>query len=414
MQGGAAKTLLLIGAALQCLNYVVCLTSGASIAGVSRRGGSLGRSVVMQEAALLVEEGQHSVAIPHGSAMYTPRNFLLNFEAGPYTCIRTCNGGTAIAMLDFHLSRLLESYRAYASNSVPPSDAAEAAAQRTPAAVRHALLAFGATHKNGGGSSSSSSNSDGPPDCLVTVLWEPAVGGSGATGDSLQVHCHVWPLPTPVTATTSHQQPAVIMLQPFKRRYPLAKHSSWVSERQPLERCKGGDRGVDEVVMYQVVHSADDAQVEILEGLVTNIFAVGRDPNDDSGEKMAVWTAPDGILHGSMRALCIQACKRLGHRVIERAPVLRDVDTWTEMFLTGSGSILRPVGVMHIPQIACDSDASLTMLPSESATPMGQSPVDADQHIKSWEFEDTRVGAAIRAEMRRMLEDTAMPIEDLR
>ncbi|KAG5189781.1 hypothetical protein JKP88DRAFT_347692 [Tribonema minus] len=220
----------------------------------------------------------------------------------------------------------------------------------------------------------------------------------------------------PVTATSSHQQPAVIMLQPFTRRHPLAKHSSWVTERQLLERFKGGDRGVDEVVMYQVVHSADDDQhqVEILEGLVTNMFAVGRDPNDDSEDSMAIWTAPYGILHGSMRALCIQACKRLGHRVIERAPVLRDVGTWTEMFLTGSGSMLRPVGVMHVPQNACDSDASLNMLPSGSATPMGQSPVDADQFIRSWEFEDTRVGAAIRAEMRRMLEDTAMPIEDLR
>jgi Amino-transferase class IV len=70
-------------------------------------------------------------------------------------------------------------------------------------------------------------------------------------------------------------------------------------------------------------------------GLVSNVFIVKVDTQTDA---VTVCTAHSNVLHGAIRAVCIQACKQLGYTVdtTDTALLLSEADTWHEMFLTGT------------------------------------------------------------------------------
>jgi branched-subunit amino acid aminotransferase/4-amino-4-deoxychorismate lyase len=70
-------------------------------------------------------------------------------------------------------------------------------------------------------------------------------------------------------------------------------------------------------------------------GLVSNVFIVKVDAQTDA---VTVCTAHSNVLHGAMRAVCLQACKQLGYTIdtTDTALLLSGADTWHEMFLTGT------------------------------------------------------------------------------
>jgi hypothetical protein len=77
---------------------------------------------------------------------------------------------------------------------------------------------------------------------------------------------------------------------------------------------------------------------------VTNAFVAIR--GDDGG--VTVQTASEGILLGSMRQLCLDACAQLGYSVVEVAPRLHRAHTWTEAFLTGQWCVAAAAALARI------------------------------------------------------------------
>ena len=77
----------------------------------------------------------------------------------------------------------------------------------------------------------------------------------------------------------------------------------------------------------------DNSGKYLLEGLVTNLFVVHRDP-------VRVQTAAQGVLPGSMRHLVLRCCEKLGVPITLSAPAVQESSSWCDMFLT---SVTKPV-----------------------------------------------------------------------
>lgn len=166
--------------------------------------------------------------------------------------------------------------------------------------------------------------------------------------------------------------------------------SGWVAERQPLEQQRPA--GAAEVLLC-----TPDGR--LLEGLVTNLFIVAaRQPDaaehsaaagsssesvhQDSGlggaaggggkaaestapgaaataagaagsfAGLEVWTASpgEGVVWGTARARVLEACRRLGLRVCERAPHMDRRASWREAFVTNSLRLVQPLRTLACPE----------------------------------------------------------------
>jgi branched-subunit amino acid aminotransferase/4-amino-4-deoxychorismate lyase len=84
-----------------------------------------------------------------------------------------------------------------------------------------------------------------------------------------------------------------------------------------------------------------DGEGGILEGLVTNFFAVVR--GDDG--RLEVRTSGTGVLPGHMRRLALQACADVGARVALERPAIKDLiaGRFEAAFLTSTVRTLTPV-----------------------------------------------------------------------
>lgn len=99
---------------------------------------------------------------------------------------------------------------------------------------------------------------------------------------------------------------------------------------QVLARMEANLAGADEALML-------NHQGYVCEGSADNVFVV-RD-----GE---VWTPPDhvGLLRGVTRDAVLEIARELGISALERPFTLHDVYTADEVFLTGTGAEIGPVG----------------------------------------------------------------------
>jgi hypothetical protein len=68
---------------------------------------------------------------------------------------------------------------------------------------------------------------------MITVLFEPREEKSAPL--AYRIHGHVWPLP--LESATSYDD-VIVEVRGDKRIQPHIKHSSWVRDRQPLEKHK--------------------------------------------------------------------------------------------------------------------------------------------------------------------------------
>jgi len=78
----------------------------------------------------------------------------------------------------------------------------------------------------------------------------------------------------------------------------------------------------------------------MLEGLSSNVYCIRQD---------TIFTAGDGVLCGSVRALVLQVAERCGLTVTERPLGLSDLPSIQEMFITSTSRLVLPLDTLELP-----------------------------------------------------------------
>lgn len=143
--------------------------------------------------------------------------------------------------------------------------------------------------------------------------------------------------------------------------FPQVKDSAWCKERRPLEESFKVD-GVGEVILAReladkvnaAIGAAQFEEIELLEGLTSNLFVVYNDGT--------IRTAASGsVLHGYSRSLVLKAAKQIGLDYIEDQPVmLQDAidGKWAEVFITSGIRLLVFVESVVVPEYSEDESDS--------------------------------------------------------
>jgi len=217
---------------------------------------------------------------------------------------------------------------------------------------------------------------------MITLLWQPLPDRSGGIlvrGHAFSTNAISDPYqydPTPTNAAISACRRGgdqdVNYSPQLPSRFdnqPLAKLSSWCSIRRPLEsQFKTGDTG--EVILTrkgktqrspseqsdhdEMSIESDVANLELLEGLTSNLFVVYK----DGSLRTASTNKYDDplVLNGYARHLVLEAAERCGLKVEisteEKAIKVQDgIDgLWAEAFFTSSIRLIIPIGKILLPQ----------------------------------------------------------------
>ena len=120
----------------------------------------------------------------------------------------------------------------------------------------------------------------------------------------------------------------VVVVQVFgePRKRPRVKDSKWIEERKVIEGKRDEDCG--EVVLV-------DGEGRIYEGLISNVFVVNGDG--------VVYTAPEGVLEGSVREFVMEKGKDVGIQVRREYPRIQEMEEWKEVFITNAVRGIRSV-----------------------------------------------------------------------
>ena len=217
---------------------------------------------------------------------------------------------------------------------------------------------------------------------MVTILWTPSMKGCPEKGGLRKpfIRCHAAfaglalaktngedsdPPPTPITACLAIPNDATqkswLMLPGRCSEHKIehshlagasAKISSWCRARRPLEeRFKMSDSKVGEVLLVKPVKKRPNNEqhcfvdsLEILEGLISNVFVVYKDGT--------VRTAPVcSVLSGYARQLVVdEFLLKLDE---SNAPTIQDAKAglWSEVFVTSAIRLIVPVNRIIIPPV---------------------------------------------------------------
>jgi branched-subunit amino acid aminotransferase/4-amino-4-deoxychorismate lyase len=119
---------------------------------------------------------------------------------------------------------------------------------------------------------------------------------------------------------------------------PLNKVASWTRERKVLEKYKTS--GVEEVLLVRPPRETTAGSVELLEGLSSNVFVLYADNT--------LHTPTEGVLHGYVRYLVLEAAKSCGLHVSSEPILLDDVGHWKEAFITSSSRLIFPISKLLV------------------------------------------------------------------
>ena len=140
--------------------------------------------------------------------------------------------------------------------------------------------------------------------------------------------------------TASSDEIEVDTSLPTRYLDPQNKVAKWVRRRKEMEVPEYKPPGVSEVLMVRpsavVVDGSPD--VEVLEGLSSNFFVVYGDGT--------LRTAKDGVLHGYVRELVLDAAPSCGLKLDLTNPILlKDAreGMWREAFITSSSRLIFPI-----------------------------------------------------------------------
>jgi hypothetical protein len=212
---------------------------------------------------------------------------------------------------------------------------------------------------------------------MLTVLWSPTVmddkmtiirGHATFAGTTRVLNPNGESPPLPISVCLAiPSDPSAEALSLLPRRHlddkrfhsspaqsvgSNAKVSSWCRNRRPLE-VLFKDSGVGEVLLMGLGENAATVggqgfvdSLEILEGLISNLFVIYKDGT--------VRTAPTTkVLSGYARHLVLgQINQTRGLRLDDQnAPVVGDADDWSEVFLTSAIRLIVPVNRVLIPPV---------------------------------------------------------------
>lgn len=155
-------------------------------------------------------------------------------------------------------------------------------------------------------------SADGELKVVVLITWE------AEQAKEAQLLVHLSPLNSP------RDPPVKLLVRPAHRSNAVAKDSQWVREAAALEADKAAD--VEEIVLL-------GPDGTLLEGVTSNFFAVYSD---------AIWTAPSGVLEGTVRNLLLKTCQEKGVPVRLEAPPLSSASEWGGAFITSTSRLVLP------------------------------------------------------------------------
>lgn len=248
---------------------------------------------------------------------------------------------------EFHLNRIEQSYR-----SIAPSvhtDSLKSARQRSEFIVQELLLRAETS------SLLLDSTSVPGDDVMIqlirmTLLWsndnhEIIVRGHACcSAKTLAIHQPIQPIVVSVAAKQHDEHEQIITIDtsmPSRVNDPRHKVASWTRIRKQMERPETyKPPGVSEVLMLR---SRADNQLEVLEGLSSNVFVIYRDGT--------LRTASEGVLLGYARHLVLECAERCGLLIDPSKPILlQDAEKglWQEAFITSSSRLVYPISKVLI------------------------------------------------------------------
>ena len=184
--------------------------------------------------------------------------------------------------------------------------------------------------------------------CEYLVVIHVVPCGEGVT---TTVHASLLPVPSGMPP------PVAVAVASQRRPEPFdAKSSAWVEQRQALSALCPSDCG--EVITTMPVPldgAADQAScAPLVEGLVNNLFVIGtRGSGGDAPCVVYTASVAEGALPGIIRIAVLAACRELGYRSVEAAPVPPperadgEGEVWTEAFLCNAVRLIQPVRHMR-------------------------------------------------------------------
>jgi hypothetical protein len=150
---------------------------------------------------------------------------------------------------------------------------------------------------------------------------------------------------------------------PTRHDNPQSKIASWCRLRKTMEDPNTfKPPGTSEVLMVRRRTDVDGKpRLEVLEGLTSNFFVIDRHGS--------LRTATQGVLHGFVRHLVMDAANRCGIPFDPRPIFLHQAHEWKEAFITSSSRLIYPISVILLPEDHNhdDVDANATANPSSPA-----------------------------------------------
>eukprot|EP00924_Labyrinthula_sp_SR-Ha-C_P016456 snap_masked-scaffold_6-processed-gene-3.37-mRNA-1 protein AED:1.00 eAED:1.00 QI:0/-1/0/0/-1/1/1/0/304 len=158
----------------------------------------------------------------------------------------------------------------------------------------------------------------------ITILFD-------AIGFGFKYHLAVLP------HTTHYVDGVNIQLYGSPRNNPLAKNSSWVTEREEYAKYILADRDINEMVLI-------DSALNVYEGLTSNFFVLQR-----KGKKWELITEGVGALAGTVQTLVLELAKAEEIHIERRCPRLKEVVSCeSSCAVSSTGRILAPVKGVYV------------------------------------------------------------------
>jgi hypothetical protein len=189
---------------------------------------------------------------------------------------------------------------------------------------------------------------------MLTVLWVPTGRGIKVRGHAFhsgQLSVPSQYNPEPMIASIAQVQNERLKEFPsLPNRYmnsPQSKLSSWCRQRSPLEE-EFKTEGIGEVLLTRELENND---VELLEGLTSNLFVVYQDGSLRT-------PAADSVLGGYSRQLVLEHAKDCGLQIQVEPLRLSERLQWKEVFTTSAIRLISPVAKIVTVQKLSGNDKS--------------------------------------------------------
>jgi len=254
----------------------------------------------------------------------SPKDFLLHFQSGVYTCSRTIEG--KIFNWDFHINRLvLGTFRqrdsTLSDKFMEEPEYIEISKRVENAFIRNLKVGmkdFSETFKDGNMR-------------IYMVIENPGNSFTQCTEDDFMDYCWVY-----VQCLPERGANEIILtdVRVYERENPEVKSIEWVKAKKTLESELPKEK-------EEFILAGGSKKNELYEGLSSNFFLFKNDK---------LYVAPEGtILTGTVMQLVLQACSHLNIPVERKVPLIEDLDDCSGCFISSTSRMVLPINKMFFP-----------------------------------------------------------------